>query len=248
MPEPTAVDPSVTDQAGTPVAVPPKPPAAESDDPAALKAKLELVQKDNLEKGQSNARLNQQLSELTAQFKELQGSVQSGKHKQLEDQGEYKILVAELRETIKQKDVELEAARQLASSAQQASQEAQMKVMAIARIGDAKPISSDHVFALLQPNLRVSEAGKPVVLNGGVEVPLEQHIASLKKPGSGYEYLFQPNGARGMNTTAYTPQGVEMAGMDENPFKPGGNLTQRLLLEMQNPELAAQLQAEAGAG
>jgi hypothetical protein len=39
-----------------------------------------------------------------------------------------------------------------------------------------------------------------------------------------------------------------MAGIDENPFKPGGNLTQRLLLEVQNPDLAAQLQAEAGAG
>ena len=51
-----------------------------------------------------------------------------------------------------------------------------------------------------------------------------------------------------MNTTAYTPQGVEAAGIDENPYGPNGNLTQRLLLEMQNPELAAQLQAEAGAG
>ena len=121
MPEPTATDPSVTDPTGTPAAVPPKPPAASTDDPAALKAKLELVKKDSLEKGEANARLNEQLSELQRQFKELQSSVQSGKHKQLEDQGEYKVLVAELRETIKQKDAELEAARQAAGSAQQAS-------------------------------------------------------------------------------------------------------------------------------
>jgi hypothetical protein len=101
---------------------------------------------------------------------------------------------------------------------------------------------------LLQPSLQKSEAGKPVVLNGGVEVPLAQYLAEIKKPGSGKEYLFRPNGARGMNTAAYVPQGTEMANIDENPFKPGGNLTQQMLLLMQNPELAAQLQAEAGAG
>lgn len=244
----------MTDLTGTPVvterpsAVPPKPPAASTDDPAALKAKLELVKKDSLEKGEANARLNEQLSELQKQFKELQSSVQSGKHKQLEDQGEYKILVAELRETIKQKDAELEAARQAAGSAQQLAQETEMKLAAFACISDAKPVSAEDLFALLQPRLRKSEAGKPVVLNGGVEVPLAQYIAELRKPGSGREYLFRPNGTRGMNTTAYVPQGTEMAGMGENPYGPNGNLTQRLLLEMQNPELAAQLQAEAGAG
>jgi hypothetical protein len=219
-----------------------------TDDPAALKAKLELVQKDNLEKGQSNARLNEQLSELTRQFKELQSSVQSGKHQQLEDQGEYKVLVAELRETVKQKDIELEAARQAAGSAQQLAQDTEMQLAAFAVISDAQPNSVEDFFTLLRPKLKKSEANKPVVLNGGVEVPLAQYVADLKKPGSGSEYLFRPNGIRGMNTAAYVPQGNEMAGMDENPFKPGGNLTQRLLLELQNPDLAAQLQAEAGAG
>jgi hypothetical protein len=248
MPEPTAIDPSVMDQPGTPEAVPPRPPAATTDDPAALKAKLDLVKADNLEKGATNQRLNEQLSELTKQFKELQANVQSGKHKQLEDQGEYKILVAELRETLKQKDTELEAARQAAGSAHQAAEETKMKLAAFACISDARPNSAEDLFTLLQPKLRTGETGRPVVLNGGVEVPLAQYVADLKKPGSGSEYLFQPNGVRGMSTAAYAPQGVEMAGMDENPFRPGGNLTQRLLLEMQNPELAAQLEAEAGAG
>jgi hypothetical protein len=230
-------------------AVPPnKPPAAESDDPAALKAKLELIKRDNLEKGEANARLSAQLGELTKQLNELQASVQSGKHKQLEDQGEYKVLVAELRETLRLKDEELVAARQLASSAEQVSQEAKMMVAAISRISDAKPNNPEHVFALLKPNLRVSEAGRPVVLNGGVEVPLDQYITGMRQPGSGFEYLFQPNGVRGMNTGAFVPAGGESAGgMQGNPYK-DGNITQQLLLEMQNPELAAQLQAEAGLG
>jgi hypothetical protein len=219
-----------------------------TDDPAALKAKLELVKADSLAKGEANVRLNEQLGELTRQFKELQENVQSGKHQQLEDQGEYKVLVAELRETIKQKDLELEAARQAALSSAQSATETEMKLAAYSCISDAKPVSAEDLFALLQPKLRKSETGRPVVLNGGVEVPLPQYIADLKKPGSGREYLFQPNGVRGMNTAAYVPQGTEMAGMDENPFKPGGNLTQQMLLLVQNPELAAQLQAEAGAG
>lgn len=236
------------DPPGTPAAVPPRPPAATTDDPAALKAKLELVKADNLAKGEANARLNTQVGDLQKRLDELESSVQSGKHKQLEDQGEYKVLVAELRETIKQKDLELEAARQAAGGALQAAEETKMKLAAFSCISDAQPNSAEDLFTLLQPKLRKSESGKPVVLNGGVEVPLAQYIADLKKPGSGQEYLFRPNGVRGMNTAAYVPQGNEMAGMDENPFKPGGNLTQRLLIELQNPELAAQLQAEAGAG
>jgi hypothetical protein len=248
MPEPTATDPSVTDQPGTPVAVPPRPNAAESDDPAALKAKLELVKADSLAKGEANARLNAQLGELKKQLDELQSNVQSGKHKQLEDQGEYKILVAELRETIKQKDLELDAARQAAGGAQQVAEEAKMKLAAYSCISDARPVSAEDLFTVLQPNLRKSESGKPVVLNGGVEVPLAQYLAEIKKPGSGREHHFLPNGVRGMNTTAYVPQGTEMAGMNENPFGPNGNLTQQILLEMQNPDLAAQLKAEAGAG
>jgi hypothetical protein len=248
MPEPTATDPSVMDPSGTPAAVPPRPPAATTDDPAALKAKLELVKADNLAKGEANARLNAQVGDLQKRLDELESSVQSGKHKQLEDQGEYKVLVAELRETVKQKDIELETARQAVLSSAQSEQEAKMKLAAYSCISDAGPVSAEDLFTVLKPKLSNSEAGKPVILNGGVEVPLAQYIAELKKPGSGKEYLFKPNGVRGMNTAAYVPQGNEMAGMDENPFKPGGNLTQRLLIEMQNPALAAQLEAEAGAG
>jgi dihydrofolate reductase len=48
----------------TPVAKPPNPPAVQSDDPAALKAKIELLKRDLAAKAESNARLDKEVSDL----------------------------------------------------------------------------------------------------------------------------------------------------------------------------------------
>jgi hypothetical protein len=100
------------------------------------------------------------------------------------------------------------------------------------------------MFALLQSNLR-EVGGKPVVLNGGVEQPLDTYLANLRAPGSGYEHHFSASGKSGMGTS---PGGVaSVAPGMENPWKTN-NITQQLLMMRDNPELAQALQAEASKG
>ena len=57
----------------------------------------------------------------------------------------------------------------------------------------------DHLLKILGENLRLDENGSVVILSGGVQVPLDTHVQSLKQPGSGYEMFFSGTQARGMS-------------------------------------------------
>jgi hypothetical protein len=243
---------SVTPPAA-PEATPPNPPAAppstptpaaQSDDPAALKAKLELVQRDRAEQGEKNAKLAEQLTQTQRQLDELNKRLLSGKTKQLEEQGHYQQLWEDAKQTIQVKEdriTELEA--ELATTRNSVAAE-RLRSAALSSIRKADAISPEQMFALLQPNLR-EVGGKPVVLNGGVEQPLETYLSNLRSPGSGYEHHFSPTGRSGMGTNP-TPSPTIAPGL-ENPWKTG-NITQQLILVAQNPELAQALQAEASKG
>ena len=72
---------------GSPVATPPSAPAP-ADDPAALAAKLALVQQDKAKLGENNRKLNERLQELERTTSELQNKLLTGKTQRLEEQGE----------------------------------------------------------------------------------------------------------------------------------------------------------------
>ena len=79
--------------------------------------------------------------------------------------------------------------------------------------------------------------GNLVALHGGVEVPLNDHLETLKGPGSGMDYFFAGSGARGMSaagSSSSTAGGKSWSGM---------TLTERIQLEMENPQRAEQLKA-----
>ena len=95
---------------------------------------------------------------------------------------------------------------------------------------------------MLQNKLQKNAEGKVVVLNGGVEQDLNTYLSSLKNPGSGYEHHFKPSTAAGMGAKP-SPVG-NVSGGSENPWKTG-NLTQQLIMENENPDLAAVLKREA---
>ena len=98
---------------------------------------------------------------------------------------------------------------------------------------------------LLQPRLKLNEQKLPVVLNGGVEVPFDDYLNSLKQPGSGFEHHF-PSQRSPASFTAEPSFGGVSAPATDNPFMPATwNRTQQAILELQNPQLYARLQAEA---
>ena len=230
---------------GSPVATPPVAPAP-ADDPAALAAKLALVQQDKAKLGENNRKLNERLQELERTTSELQNKLLTGKTQQLESQGEYqklyedqKVGITKLQDQIR----DLEA--QLGNERQTVAQE-RLKAAALNQIGRADVVNAEQMYQLLSPNLR-EEGGKAVVLNGGVEVNLPDYLAQLKNPGSGWEHFFSASGARGMGSSPANSASVA-PGM-KNPWRAESfNMTEQFALQASNPELAAALQAEAAKG
>ena len=99
----------------------------------------------------------------------------------------------------------------------------------------------DQLYQLMSQKLHLKD-DNVVAVDGGVEVPLPEFIGNLKNPGSGYEHFFGATKVSGMGSTTGTPSVT--SGMN-NPYVTK-NFTQIVALENDNPELAKQLQAEAG--
>ena len=97
-------------------------------------------------------------------------------------------------------------------------------------------------MSLLQGKLQRNAEGKVVIIDGGVEQDLNAYLTSLKNPGSGWEHHFKPSTAAGMGAKP-SPVGY-VSGGSENPWKTG-NLTRQLIMENEDPNLAAVLKREA---
>lgn len=197
--------------------------------------KLELVQQDKLRAGETNQALNERL-------KDLERQIQSREQQQLQDQGEYKKLWDEAKQTIAAREKEIADLRAQLDSVNQAAAQERLKAAATASISRSGAIAPDQMYALLASQLR-EVAGSPVVLAGGAEIPLDTYLSNLKSPGSGYEHHFSATGARGMGAAASST----IAPGQGNPYKTG-NLTEIMALEVENPELARALKAEAQRG
>ena len=80
------------------------------------------------------------------------------------------------------------------------------------------------------------------MLNGGVEQPLGEYLANLKQ-STDWQHHFGASGSKGMGSTGLT----SVSPGRENPYRTG-DLTAAIRLEVENPELAKALKAEAGRG
>ena len=230
---------------GSPVATPPSAPAP-ADDPAALAAKLALVQQDKSKLGETNRKLNERLQELERSTSELQNKLLTGKTQQLESQGEYqrlyedqKVGITKLQDQIR--DLEAQLSNERSTVAQE-----RLKAAALNQISRADVVNAEQMYQLLSPNLR-EEGGQAKVLDGGVEVPLTDYLANLKNPGSGWEHFFSASNRAGMGATPGSSASVA-PGM-KNPWRAESfNMTEQFALQASNPELATALQAEAARG
>ena len=111
--------------------------------------------------------------------------------------------------------------------------------------GQAGAVNADQVLQLVQSNLKKSESGQVVVLDGGIEQDLNVYLAKLKNPGSGWEHQFKPSAQAGMGAKPAT--GTAGAAGITNPWAEGSiNLTRQMTLENTDPDLAAVLRREAG--
>ena len=195
------------------------------------------------------AALKKQIAEGEEKFKgaknkldEVYKKKEEQRKQELEDQGQWKTLWEEANKTNQEKEQKISTLSQQLEDMKTSNEIASTKQTALAAISNQGAINAEQMLALLQGKLQKNAEGKVVVLNGGVEQDLNLYLTSLKNPGSGYEHHFKPSTAAGMGAKP-SPIG-NVSGGSENPWNTG-NLTQQLIMENENPDLAAVLKREA---
>lgn len=216
-----------------------------SDDLTALRTKLELVQRDNAAKGEANRKLNERLGELEKSLRDNEAQLKSTTQQSLANNGEYKQLWDDAKAEnarLVQRISELEA--QL-SAKEAAVEQERLRATAIQQMSASGALAPEQLFGLLSPQIRDS-AGTPAVVVNGIEQPLTTYLSTLKAAGSGWDHHFAATTARGMGASA---SASNASGGVTNPFKRETlNITEALRMEVENPELARALKAEAGRG
>ena len=211
-----------------------------------LRVKLNLANSQARDAKNEAAATRKQMAQLQADLDALRAAADAGAAKQLEEQGQVRSLWEQAKATIKERDSEiLDLRAQLNAAASSAEQE-RLRAAALQELGRANALAPEQLYGLLQPMLRVDDNGQPVVLAGGAEVPLGDHLANLRNPGSGWVHHFAAGSARGMGVPSTAGASSVAPGMD-NPYR-SGNFTQQFQLEQTNPELAKALKAEAARG
>ena len=210
-----------------------QPPAEEKTD-ADRVALLEAKNRQLLSEKQT---WKQKAEDYAAQQEQLQQREQSRKQADLLASGQADVLVAQLRETVAEKDKRIEQLEQEAQAKDVAFEQQRIKASALNAFTKSGVHAPEDLFNLEKENLRLKD-GDVVALVGGVEVPLHQRLESLKAPGSGRDYFFVGSGARGMSAGGTTSSG--------SGGKSWGSmgLMERIQLEEENPQLAAQLKAQ----
>ena len=205
--------------------------AADSDDLELVRRKLELTQQDNRAKGESNKALKKQLEDLQRQLSDR-------KQQELIEKEDYKGLHADLKTNYESVVAERDALIQQLETAKVERQQDQIKSNARALFTQGGVNAPDHLLKILGENLRLDDNGAVVILSGGVQVPLNQHIQTLKQPGSGYEMFFSGTQARGMSAVGSSPNtagGKSWSAM---------SLTEQIAMLNDDPDSAARLQAQ----
>ena len=249
MPEETAVAESVT-STEAPVALDPallnKPIRLDEQqntgDGDLMRTKLNLANQHAKQAKKEADDARQQLNQLREEMGQLKEAQQTAVRHSLEEQGQYKQLWEDLKKTNQQLQTEIVELKAQNESVTREREQDRLRAAALSQINQAGALNSQQMFVLLQTALRTDDEGNPAVLNGGVEQPLSDYLANLKQSAE-WQHHFSASGARGMGTA---PAASVAPGRD-NPYR-SGNLTEALKLEIENPELAKALKAEAQRG
>ena len=223
-------------------------PAAESAQPPAeadktAQMRVELLEAKNRELISEKQAVKSQFEEMQAQITALQSQNSKAKQAKLAEAGEYQQLWKEANESNSKLSDEIATLQKSLETERSMAQEQQIKASTINAFTQNGVHSPEHLFNLMKDQLRMKDGGV-VSVHGGVERPLAEALQSLKSPGSGFDYFFNGTGARGMGAVGSTP--ADSVANQDNPYVTG-NFTQICQLELDEPERARQLKAQAKA-
>ena len=205
--------------------------AGVTDPNAELLQRIQLLEANNaklLDEKKATAKTNE----------DLQRKLSERKQADLIEKEDYKGLHADLKTNYDSVVAERDALIQQLEAAKVERQQDQIKANATNLFAQSGVNAPEHLMKILGDNLRLDENGAVVILAGGVQVPLNQHIQNLKTPGSGYEMFFTGSGARGMSAVGSTSNAAGQNSWESMSF------SERLALEVENPEAAARLKAQ----
>jgi rhamnose utilization protein RhaD (predicted bifunctional aldolase and dehydrogenase) len=222
-------------------------PVVETQQPAAdatadFQQQVELLRAKNAELIGERRKDKERFDQLERQMQEVNERSNKQRQSKLAESGEHKKLWEEAQKTVAEREAELSQLRQDMAQEKAKAESQQVRSVATNAMAQMGVFAPDQLYQLMSQKLKLQ--GEDVkALDGGVEVSLAEFIGNLKNPGSGYEHFFSASRVSGMGTSPGSPSLT--AGMD-NPYTTR-NFTQIIALENENPELARQLRAEAGA-
>ena len=210
--------------------------AGGTDASTELLNKIALLEANNKKLLTEKKNASASVEDLQRQISDLQNNQQKAKQNQLAESGEFKTLWQDATSTVSSLQDEIAQLKTQLEEKDVAFQQQQIKASALNALSQSGVVNPDQAFSLLKENLRLKD-GVPIALAGGVEVPLQQHLESLRTPGSGWEHHFAGSGARGMSAAG--------SSSSSNGQKSWGSmsLTERISLEMEQPDRVAQLKA-----
>ena len=210
-----------------------QPPAEEKTDAQ----RVELLEAKNRQLISEKQAVKKQVEDMQRQIQDLQNNQQQAKQSKLAEAGEFKTLWTEATQTVASLQDEIVGLKQQLEAKEVQFQGEQIKATALNAFSQGGVHAPEHLFHLLKDSLRLKD-GSVVALVGGVETPLQQHLDSLKSPGSGMDYFFSGSGARGMSAAG--------SSNSSSGGKSWGSmgLMERIQMEEENPQLAAQLKAQ----
>ena len=220
----------------SPVGEPQQPVAAQPD----YSAQVELLKAKNQELIGERRTDRKLVEDLQQQLNELQASTQKQKQAKLAEQGEYQALWKEASETNSSLQQQLADKQKELDAKEVQYQQQTIKARAVSAFQQAGVVQSEHMYALLQDKLRLKD-GAVVCLDGGVETDMGSFLNNLRSPESSYAYMFGGTGARGMGAAGSSPTLASgQKSFDQMSFG------EKVQMEVENPQLFAQLKAQAG--
>ena len=219
-------------------------PVAETQQPVAEQrdyaAEVEMLKAQNHKVIGEKKAFQKQVEDMQRQLTDLQNNQQQAKQSKLAEAGEFKTLWTEATATVSSLQDEIAGLKQQLDDKEVAFQQQQIRATALNAFSQGGVHAPEHMFQLLKDSLRLKD-GSVVALVGGVETPLQQHLDSLKSPGSGMDYFFSGSGARGMSAAGSST--TSAGGQSWSSMTPFERMTVEAMDEQNGTNNAARLKA-----
>ena len=185
---------------------------------------------------------SEKFNDLKGKLDNMDKEKKDARKKSLEDQGQWKTLWEEANKTAQEKDQKITTLAQQLEDMKNSYEVSTTKQKALSEIANQGAKAPDQLLELLKDKIKKNSNGKLIIIDGGVEQDFTNFISTLKSPGSNFDHHFNPSNKSGMG--AKPSPVANVSGGSDNPWKTN-NLTNQIIMENENPELAAVLKREA---